>query len=94
MNIVHIAYIAITVGGAVGFLAIVLSIGWQKLDSAMGELEPMQGEEFHEADARWHRLRRWRDLLRWVGLLCLYGGTFLLFVGAMVIGAHGAGWIR
>lgn len=90
---IHAAYIAVTIGGILGFLAIVLSLAWQKVDSVMGEVEPMPGEEFHEADARWQRLRRLRDVLRWVGLLCLYVGTVLLYGGAIVVGAHGAGWL-
>lgn len=93
MNITQIGYAALTIGAAMCFLAVALSIAWQKVDSRMGEVEPVQGETFAEADARWQALRRLRDVLRWVGLVCLYGGSAVSLLALMLVGAHGAGWV-
>lgn len=94
MNITQIGYAGLTIGAALCFLAIALSLIWQRIDGRMGEVEPVEGETFAEADERWHRLRRVRDLLRWVGLACLYGGSALSLLALMLVGAHGAGWVR
>ena len=93
MNVHQMGYAALTIGAAMCFLAVALSIIWQKVDTRMGEVEPVQGESFAEADARWQALRRVRDALRWLGLICLYGGSGVSLLALMAIGAEGAGWL-
>lgn len=74
------------IGSLLGFLALVLSLAWHRLDAYLIKIEPQQGERFDDVDARWGRIARIREWVRIVGLVCLYVSLFALGVGAAGLG--------
>lgn len=74
------------IGSLMGFLAVMLSIVWHRIDKKMELLEPLPNETFDEADERWMNLCEWRNRVRVMGLVMLYGSLLVMCVGALGMG--------
>jgi hypothetical protein len=74
---------ALLIGSLVSFFAVIASIAWHQLDKSLGEIEPVEGEDFADTDKRWNSRRKLRDVVRAFGLACLYGGLLLMGFGGI-----------